>query len=66
MKKLLFKIGILGFGLMILISTIPNVKASQDYTLCEGRGERCVVKYNGVPLPAFVKGKDDSAIVIKL
>ena len=64
MKKLLFKIGILGFGLMILISTIPNVKASQDYTLCEGSGERCVVKYNGVPV-AFVNGKNDSAIVIK-
>lgn len=37
-----------------------------DYTLCEGSGEKCVITYKGVGNPFDKKGKNKSAIVIKL
>jgi hypothetical protein len=37
---------------------------NSSYSVCEGRGEKCSVVYNGVPV-GFTKSKDSSAIVIK-
>ena len=63
MSKLLFALIVIGlFGLG---SSFNIASAAEDYSLCEGSGERCRVSVNGVPV-SFVKGKDKSAIVIKL
>ena len=56
------------FGLSTLVFTVfasmSQSKANGDPILCEGNGERCVVKVNGIPV-SYSKGKDKSAIVIK-
>ncbi|GEM_PF-2472536 len=63
LAKLLF--ALMAIGLFGLGSSIQTASAAEDYNLCEGRGERCRVSVNGVPV-SYVKGKDNSAIVIKL
>ena len=57
---------ILGLSILVftVIASTSQSKANGDPIICEGNGERCVVKVNGIPV-SFSKGKDKSAIVIK-
>jgi hypothetical protein len=59
--RILFALFILGLS----VFTPAESVATQDYVLCEGRGERCRVWVDGIPV-SFAKGKDNSAIVIQL
>ncbi len=60
--RLLFVLFLLGF---IGIGSTNETIATENPTICEGSGEKCRVSINGVPV-SFSKGKDNSAIVIKL
>lgn len=63
MKKI-FSIAVIGTFFLLPNSSIMADEPQYEYTVCEGRGEKCRVYYNGVPI-GFTKDKDGSAIVIK-